>query len=67
MKIFYMYTFCCRGGHLETVPVATPSPPMGRKDGEVGKQERRLVDEITAPGGVRAVPTREAMSSFLSR
>ena len=52
---------------METMPITTPSPPMGRRDGEVGKQERRLVDEITAPGGVRAVPTREAMNSFLSR
>ena len=31
------------------------------------EQEKRLVDDITAPGGVRVAPTREMMSSFISR
>lgn len=31
------------------------------------EQERKLVDEITAPGGVRTAPTREAMTTFINR
>ncbi len=31
------------------------------------EQERRLVDEITAPGGVKAAPPREMLASFINR
>ncbi|XP_019852480.1 PREDICTED: AP-4 complex accessory subunit tepsin-like [Amphimedon queenslandica] len=41
-----------------------PSPTVVHRDGE---QERRLVDQITTPGGVRVAPNREEMSSFLNR
>ncbi len=31
------------------------------------EQERRLVDEITTPGGIKAAPPREMLASFVSR
>lgn len=31
------------------------------------EQERKLVDEITAPGGVRAAPSRELLTTFVTR
>lgn len=31
------------------------------------EQEQRLVDEITAPGGVRAAPPRESLNKFITR
>ena len=31
------------------------------------EQERRLVEEITAPGGVRAAPPRESLNTFINR
>ena len=31
------------------------------------EQERRLVEEITAPGGVRAAPPRERLNAFVNR
>ena len=31
------------------------------------EQERRLVDDITAPGGVKAAPPRDTLSTFISR
>lgn len=43
---------------------AAPSPTVAHREGE---QERRLVDQITTPGGVRVAPNREEMSSFLNR
>ena len=31
------------------------------------EQERLLVEEITAPGGVRAAPPRESLNAFINR
>ena len=31
------------------------------------EQERLLVEEITAPGGVRAAPPRESLNTFINR
>ena len=31
------------------------------------EQERLLVEEITAPGGVRAAPPRESLNTFVNR
>ena len=31
------------------------------------EQERLLVEEITAPGGVRAAPPRERLNAFINR
>lgn len=31
------------------------------------EQESRLVDEITAPGGVRVAPPKEDLKRFISR
>lgn len=31
------------------------------------EQEQRLVDDITAPGGVRAAPPRDTLNKFISR
>ena len=31
------------------------------------EQERRLVDDITAPGGVKAAPPRDSLNKFISR
>lgn len=31
------------------------------------EQEQRLVDDITAPGGVRAAPPRESLNKFVAR
>ena len=31
------------------------------------EQERKLVDEITAPAGVRAAPPKEDLKTFISR
>lgn len=31
------------------------------------EQEQRLVDDITAPGGVRAAPPRESLNAFITR
>ena len=31
------------------------------------EQERLLVEEITAPGGVRAAPPRESLNTFITR
>ena len=31
------------------------------------EQERRLVEEITAPGGVKAAPPREVLAAFITR
>lgn len=52
------YMECATSRKLET----TPTSSEGHNE-----QEMRLVDEITAPGGVRTAPTREAMTSFISR
>ena len=31
------------------------------------EQEQKLVDDITAPGGVRAAPPRESLNKFITR
>ncbi len=31
------------------------------------EQERRLVEGITAPGGVRAAPPKDSMNTFINR
>ena len=31
------------------------------------EQECRLVDDITAPGGIKAAPPRDSLNSFISR
>lgn len=50
-------------------PTSTEEPQNDSQDLEAvsTEQEKRLVDEITAPGGVRAAPPREMLSSFVSR
>ena len=35
--------------------------------GQGGSQEEKLVNEITAPGGVKSLPPRDMLNSFLSR
>ena len=42
----------------ETTPTISPID---------NEQERKLVDEITAPGGVRAAPSRELLTTFITR
>ena len=39
----------------------------GSGGGSGGEQERLLVEEITAPGGVRAAPPRDVLNNFITR
>eukprot|EP00013_Stygamoeba_regulata_P025065 CAMPEP_0177643482 /NCGR_PEP_ID=MMETSP0447-20121125/8177_1 /TAXON_ID=0 /ORGANISM="Stygamoeba regulata, Strain BSH-02190019" /LENGTH=732 /DNA_ID=CAMNT_0019145777 /DNA_START=75 /DNA_END=2270 /DNA_ORIENTATION=- len=47
-----------------TAPISASSPVTHE---EPGDYEARLVDRITEPGGVRAVPTREALNTFIKK
>ena len=53
-----------RRGHM---PAGTSGEP-GRVGGAAkdGKFERTLVEDLTAPGGVRAVPDKDKLSSFIT-
>ena len=64
--------------HASLTPLMLPSPPhtpltsLPSSDAEQleqtqTEQERRLVDDITAPGGVRAAPPRESLNTFITR
>ena len=38
-----------------------------RSEDQNTEQERMLVDDITAPGGVKAAPPRDSLNKFISR
>ena len=40
---------------------------VSRDEEESTEQERLLVEEITAPGGVRAAPPKERLNAFVNR
>ncbi|CAI8016846.1 hypothetical protein GBAR_LOCUS10307 [Geodia barretti] len=44
-----------------------PSLAIAESEDRNTEQERRLVDDITAPGGVKAAPPRDTLSTFISR
>jgi hypothetical protein len=71
------------GWGTNTNPPPPPPPPQPvpeqvvREDNHVEttedyedrntEQERRLVDDITAPGGIKAAPPRDSLNKFISR
>lgn len=50
--------------HVSPPSSASSAPPAPSSSLDV---ERRLVDEITTPAGVRAAPPRDALASFVTR
>ncbi|KAJ4460840.1 hypothetical protein PAPYR_2659 [Paratrimastix pyriformis] len=57
--------------HLDgATPAPAPAPAPASapiRHEQAGEYERRLIDELTEPTGVRAVPPRDALARFLQR
>ena len=55
---------CCSGDQLPSPVTQRRAPAPTNGDYE---QEKKLVAEITAPGGVKAAPPRDMLASFITR